>query len=131
MTNGFASAALAVMRQALGASAEFRDGQLAAIEAVVPERKVCETFLELLQANDRVIPGQRVTDHLRAARLARRRHLEAATLRHDHSPTRVGKSWGFVGSDGHGSSPVTFNVLHQPAQQTPSPTDMVQQNFWT
>ena len=38
MTRGFDDAALAVLRQALGPAAEFRDGQLEAIEAVVEQR---------------------------------------------------------------------------------------------
>jgi ATP-dependent DNA helicase RecQ len=38
LTTGFDDAALAVLRQALGPSAEFRDGQLEAIEAVVEQR---------------------------------------------------------------------------------------------
>lgn len=38
MTTGFEDAATAVLRQALGPSAEFRDGQLDAIEAVVEQR---------------------------------------------------------------------------------------------
>jgi hypothetical protein len=38
VTTGFEDAALAVLRRALGASAEFRDGQLEAIEALVEQR---------------------------------------------------------------------------------------------
>ena len=38
MTTGFEEAALAVLRRALGPAAEFRDGQLEAIEAVVEQR---------------------------------------------------------------------------------------------
>ena len=38
MNTGFEDAALAVLRQALGPAAEFRDGQLEAIEAVVEQR---------------------------------------------------------------------------------------------
>lgn len=38
MTTGFEDAALAVLRRALGPAAEFRDGQLEAIEAVVEQR---------------------------------------------------------------------------------------------
>lgn len=38
LTTGFDDAALAVLRQALGPAAEFRDGQLEAIEAVVEQR---------------------------------------------------------------------------------------------
>lgn len=39
MTTGFDDAALAVLRRALGPSAEFRDGQLEAIEALVEQRR--------------------------------------------------------------------------------------------
>ena len=38
MATGFADAALAVLRRALGPSARFRDGQLEAIEALVEHR---------------------------------------------------------------------------------------------
>lgn len=38
LTTGFADAALAVLRRALGSSAQFRDGQLSAIEALVERR---------------------------------------------------------------------------------------------
>jgi ATP-dependent DNA helicase RecQ len=38
LASGFGDAALAVLRRALGPSAQFRDGQLEAIEAVVEQR---------------------------------------------------------------------------------------------
>jgi ATP-dependent DNA helicase RecQ len=38
LTNGFEDAALTILRRALGPSADFRDGQLEAIEAVVEQR---------------------------------------------------------------------------------------------
>ena len=38
LTTGFEDAALAVLRRALGPSAEFRDGQLEAIEAIATAR---------------------------------------------------------------------------------------------
>jgi superfamily II DNA helicase RecQ len=39
VTTGFEDAALAVLRRALGDSAQFRDGQLEAIEALVEQRR--------------------------------------------------------------------------------------------